>query len=107
MPLWMILYSPALKEFQIPSVVFEWHRYSLDVNRFSTDISPLTVNMPERFLQKDNKRPARNQKTKEGSSESDNYFINKGKSSYTVESQSIKNSLQRFIGIRRQRRCSH
>ena len=44
------LYSPALKQFKIPSVAFEWHRYAVDVNRFSTDISPLTVNESEQFL---------------------------------------------------------
>ncbi len=37
------LYKPALKELQIPSVFFKWHRYSVDVNRFSTDTSPKTV----------------------------------------------------------------
>ena len=37
------LYRPALGEFQIPSVVFEWHRYAVDANRFSTDISLATV----------------------------------------------------------------
>lgn len=37
------LYSPALKNFGIPSVIFQWHRYAVDTNRFSTNISPLTV----------------------------------------------------------------
>ena len=86
------LYSPALKEFQIPSVVFEWHRYSVDVNRFSTDISPLTVEMPEQFLQKDHKWPARDQKAKKSFSELDNCSPIKESYQYTVESQNIKNS---------------
>lgn len=37
------LYQPALLEYSIPSVFFKWHRYSVDVNRFVTDISDLTV----------------------------------------------------------------
>ena len=43
------LYNPALKDFCIPSVIFKWHRYVVDVNRFSTDISPLTVEMSKPF----------------------------------------------------------
>ena len=45
------LYGPALKEFCIPSVVFKWHRYAVDANRFSTDISPLTVEGSKPLLQ--------------------------------------------------------
>ena len=37
------LYRPAIEKLKIPFVFFEWHRYSLDVNRFSTDISKWTV----------------------------------------------------------------
>ena len=45
------LYRPALMEFQIPSVIFEWHRYVVDANRFSTDISNFTVERAEQVLQ--------------------------------------------------------
>ena len=90
------LYSPALKEFQIPSVVFEWHRYSLDVNRFSTDISPWTVETPEQFIQtkknKDYKQSTKNQKTEKSSSNIRWYQTIKENHQHTVESQSIKNS---------------
>ena len=44
------LYQPALIEHSIPSVFFKWHRYSVDVNRFSTDISHLTVEKSESLL---------------------------------------------------------
>ncbi len=37
------LYAPALKKFKIPFFFFPWHRYAVDVNRFSEDISHLTV----------------------------------------------------------------
>ena len=37
------LYGPVLEEFEIPYLVFEWHRYSLDINRFAEDISENTV----------------------------------------------------------------
>ncbi|MCZ0931860.1 MAG: N-formylglutamate amidohydrolase [Oligoflexia bacterium] len=37
------LYFPVLKKLRIPSVIFKWHRYSVDVNRFRTDISSQTV----------------------------------------------------------------
>lgn len=46
------LYSPALEEFKVPSVFFEWHRYSVDVNRFSEDVSPWTVEVSERILKR-------------------------------------------------------
>ena len=41
------LYKPTLEYFDIPSVIFKWHRYSIDANRFSTDISLKTVEMPK------------------------------------------------------------
>ena len=37
------LYAFALKDFKIPFFYFPWHRYAIDVNRFSDDISHLTV----------------------------------------------------------------
>ena len=37
------LYLPALREFRIPALVFEYNRYALDLNRFASDISPRTV----------------------------------------------------------------
>ena len=37
------LYESALKKNQIPSIRSPWHRYAVDLNRFSHDISPLTV----------------------------------------------------------------
>ena len=37
------LYHPVLKKLRIPSVIFKWHRYSIDVNRFRSDISSQTV----------------------------------------------------------------
>ena len=52
------LYRPALREFQIPSVVFEWHRYAVDANRFSTDISNTTVEGAKQLLQQIKKTPA-------------------------------------------------
>lgn len=37
------LYNSVLKEFKIPTIVFKWIRYAVDVNRFSIDISDETV----------------------------------------------------------------
>ena len=37
------LYEPALKKYQIPFFVFEWHRYGVDANRFPFNISEQTV----------------------------------------------------------------
>ena len=37
------LYQPALEEFQIPSLVFPWHRCAADANRFPEDVSPAVV----------------------------------------------------------------
>ena len=51
------LYTPVLEELQIPSIIFKWHRYSIDVNRYSRDISPLTVKMSKWLLKtKKNRR---------------------------------------------------
>ena len=41
------LYLPALREFRIPALIFEWNRYAVDLNRFANDISPLSVNLSE------------------------------------------------------------
>ncbi len=56
------LYSPALKELNIPAVVSPWHRYAVDLNRFSTDISPLTVSQPA-------PSPAKSQKARQSPSD--------------------------------------
>ena len=37
------LYQPALNKYAIPFIFFKWHRYSVDANRFVSDISDLTV----------------------------------------------------------------
>ena len=37
------LYAPVLKKRAIPAVIFPWHRYSVDMNRWAWDISPKTV----------------------------------------------------------------
>ena len=37
------LYLPVLNKLHIPSVMFKWHRYAVDMNRFKTDISAKTV----------------------------------------------------------------
>jgi len=37
------LYQTALKKYQLSFFVFEWHRYSIDANRFAFNISPQTV----------------------------------------------------------------
>jgi len=37
------LYKPALEDFKIPFVRFAWHRYAVDANRFSKDVSTVTV----------------------------------------------------------------
>ncbi|MDE0092746.1 MAG: N-formylglutamate amidohydrolase, partial [Oligoflexia bacterium] len=44
------LYLPILKVWRIPSIVFGWHRYAVDVNRFQTDISSRTVERAEELL---------------------------------------------------------
>ena len=46
------LYGPALKKFYIPSLIFKWHRYAVDANRWASDISNKTVENAEQFLQK-------------------------------------------------------
>ena len=48
------LYKHTLDHFNIPFVVFKWHRYSVDANRFSTDISSKTVEMPKKHKLKQN-----------------------------------------------------
>ena len=37
------LYHPALVRYYIPFFIFDWHRYSVDANRFPFDISSQTV----------------------------------------------------------------
>lgn len=37
------LYGPALKAFQVPFLVFPYHRYAVDAGRFAEDVSPLIV----------------------------------------------------------------
>ena len=44
------LYLPVLNKLHIPFVVFQWHRYALDVNRFKTDISPQIVERANELL---------------------------------------------------------
>ena len=44
------LYLPVLKKLHIPSIVFKWNRYSIDANRFQTDISSKTVERAEELL---------------------------------------------------------
>ena len=44
------LYFPVLKKFHITSVLFKWHRYSIDANRFQTDISSKTVERAEELM---------------------------------------------------------
>ena len=52
------LYAPALKTWRIPSVIFQWHRYSVDANRFSEDISPYTVQSSSLFPKTRAKSPS-------------------------------------------------
>lgn len=54
------LYSPSLKEFNIPSVLFPWHRYAVDANRFADNISPRTVEESrfQKFFIKNKKKGA-------------------------------------------------
>lgn len=44
------LYQPALIKYQIPFFIFEWHRYSVDANRFVFNISSQTVEGAEELL---------------------------------------------------------
>ena len=44
------LYAPVLQKTAIPSVIFKWHRYSVDMNRFAWDISPQTVYRAQELL---------------------------------------------------------
>ena len=44
------LYSLVLKKLQVPSIIFNWHRYSVDANRFQTDISSKSVERSEELL---------------------------------------------------------
>ena len=44
------LYSPALKKYRISFIMFPWHRYSVDANRFAWDISSQTVERAEELL---------------------------------------------------------
>ena len=37
------LYGPFLKKLEIPFIVFPWHRYAVDANRWPEDKTPLTV----------------------------------------------------------------
>lgn len=59
------LYAPALKEFQIPSVIFEWHRYAVDANRLSSDISSATVENAGSALQTQNEKRGLKRQNKE------------------------------------------
>ena len=44
------LYLTVLKKLHIPFIVFKWHRYAVDANRFQTDISSNTVERAEELL---------------------------------------------------------
>ncbi|MBC6415293.1 MAG: N-formylglutamate amidohydrolase [Bdellovibrionales bacterium] len=45
------LYDPTLKKYNIPFIVFDWHRYAVDANRFPYNISSKTVKKAQELLE--------------------------------------------------------